>query len=57
MSEGFCVLADGMVKSTAEADDMDIAKKLLAAGKPTEALERLKTLLPNVDADNQWRVH
>lgn len=36
---------------------MDIAKKLLAAGKPLEALERLKTLLPNVDADNQWRVH
>lgn len=36
---------------------MDIAKKLLAAGKPTEALDRLKTLLPNVDADNQWRVH
>jgi len=36
---------------------MDIAKKLLAAGKPLEALERLKTLLPNVDADNKWRVH
>lgn len=36
---------------------MDIAKKFLAAGKPLEALERLKTLLPNVDADNVWRVH
>lgn len=36
---------------------MDIAKKLLDDGKPREALERLKTLLPNVDADNQWRVH
>lgn len=36
---------------------MDTAKKLLASGKPLEALERLKTLLPNVDADNQWRVH
>ena len=32
-------------------------KKLLDDGKPREALERLKTLLPNVDADNQWRVH
>ena len=36
---------------------MDIAKKLLATGEPLEALERLKKLLPNVDADNQWRVH
>lgn len=36
---------------------MDIAKKLLTAGKPREALDRLKTLLPSVDADNQWRVH
>ncbi len=36
---------------------MDIAKKLLDDGKPREALERLKTLLPNVDAENQWRVH
>lgn len=36
---------------------MDIAKKLLDDGKPREALERLKTLLPSVDAENQWRVH
>ena len=36
---------------------MEIAKKLLDAGKPQEALDRLKKILPNVDADNQWRVH
>ena len=33
---------------------MDIAKKLLTAGKPLEALERLKKLLPS---DDDWRVH
>ena len=33
---------------------MDVAKKFLAAGKPLEALERLKKLLPNSE---EWRVH
>lgn len=33
---------------------MDIAKKLLAAGEPEAALERLKTLLPS---DDDWRIH
>ena len=36
---------------------MKTAKKFLDAGKPQEALDRLKKILPNVDADNQWRVH
>ena len=34
---------------------MDIAKKLLDAGKPFEALERLKTILPT--EIEEWRVH
>ena len=36
---------------------MDIAKKFLDEGKPQEALERLKELLPTCDIENQWRVH
>ena len=36
---------------------MELAKKFLDASKPQEALDRLKKILPNVDADNQWRVH
>ena len=36
---------------------MDTARKLLDDGKPREALDRLKRLLPIVDADNLWRVH
>ena len=35
-------------------DDMDVAKKFLAACKPHEALERLKKILPSSEA---WRVH
>ena len=34
---------------------MDIAKKFLEEGKPLEALERLKKILPT--AEEQWRVH
>lgn len=34
---------------------MDIAKKLLDDGKPSEALERLKTILPT--EIEEWRVH
>lgn len=33
---------------------MEVAKKLLEAGKPAEALERLKELLPSTEA---WRIH
>ncbi|MBO4779207.1 MAG: hypothetical protein J5497_01070, partial [Selenomonadaceae bacterium] len=36
---------------------MDIAQKFLDTGKPLEALDHLKKLLPTFDADNQWRVH
>ena len=34
---------------------MDLARKLLENGKPSEALERLKKLLPT--AQEEWRVH
>ena len=34
---------------------MEVAKKLLDENKPTEALERLKTILPT--AQEKWRVH
>ncbi len=34
---------------------MELAKKLLDEGKPSEALERLKELLPN--STEEWRVH
>lgn len=33
------------------------ARKLLDSGKPQEALEQLKSLLPDVDAKDAWRVH
>ena len=36
---------------------MDTARKFLDAGKPHDALERLKNLLPTVDARDEWRVH
>jgi predicted O-linked N-acetylglucosamine transferase (SPINDLY family) len=35
--------------------EMDLARKLLENGKPSEALERLKKLLPT--AQEEWRVH
>lgn len=34
---------------------MEVAQKLLDAGKPSEALERLKAILPT--AQEEWRVH
>ena len=34
---------------------MELARKLLDAGEPQEALERLKTILPT--AQEEWRVH
>ena len=36
---------------------MDIAKQLLDAGRPLEALDRLKQLLPTVEPAEEWRVH
>ena len=36
---------------------MDVAKKLLSEGRAEEALERLKSLLPTVEPNEQWRVH
>lgn len=36
---------------------MNTARKLLDAGKPQEALERLKELLPTVDAADEWKIH
>ncbi len=36
---------------------MEKAKKLLAQGKPLDALDRLKKLLKTVDKDKIWRVH
>ena len=36
---------------------MNTARKLLDVGKPQEALERLKKLLPTVDAADEWKVH
>lgn len=45
----------GMVKSVSGDDKMEIAQKLLDAGKPLEALERLKAILPT--AQEEWRVH
>ncbi|MBE8955404.1 MAG: hypothetical protein SR2Q5_07050 [Quinella sp. 2Q5] len=36
---------------------MDIAKKFLDAGKPAEALERLKGLLETVSRRDEWQVH
>ena len=36
---------------------MDIAKKFLDDGKPQDALERLKKILPTVDENDEWRVH
>ena len=36
---------------------MDIAKKFLDDGKPQDALERLKKILPTVDGNDEWRVH
>ncbi|MBR3747978.1 MAG: hypothetical protein IKN27_13565, partial [Selenomonadaceae bacterium] len=36
---------------------MEIAKKFLDDGKPQDALERLKKILPTVDEKDEWRVH
>lgn len=36
---------------------MDTAKQLLDAGRPLEALDRLKQLLSTVDASDEWRIH
>ena len=36
---------------------MEIAKKILDDGKPQDALERLKKILPTVDENDEWRVH
>ncbi len=36
---------------------MDIAKKFLDDGKPQDALERLKKILPTIDENDEWRVH
>ena len=36
---------------------MNIAKKLLDAGKPQEAFDRLKEILSTVDAADEWKVH
>ena len=36
---------------------LDTARKFLDAGKPHDALERLKNLLPTVDARDEWRAH
>ncbi len=36
---------------------MEIAKNLLMSGKPAAALERLKEILPEVDAAAEWQVH
>ena len=42
-------------KISAGVDKMEVAKKLLDENKPTEALERLKRILPT--AHEKWRVH
>lgn len=44
-----------MVKLIWEMIEVDLARKLLENGKPSEALERLKKLLPT--AQEEWRVH
>lgn len=44
-----------MIKSAVGDDDMETARKLLAAGKPLEALERLKKFLSTTQ--EEWRVH
>ena len=36
---------------------MNTAKKFLDDGRPLEALERLKNLLPTVDEADEWRIH
>ena len=36
---------------------MDIAKKFLLDGRPREALDRLKSLLPTIGERDEWRVH
>ena len=44
-----------MVKLASGDDEMELARKFLYAGKPQEALERLKKILPN--SQEKWRVH
>ena len=46
-----------MVKSAAEVDKMETARKFLELNQPIEALERLKNLLLTVDKQNEWKIH